>query len=352
MHYGNLLNSKIFFLLSGKHPTLPVAEVLAILETGKVVYDKVSTHPKILLLNADPNCLQLVKRRAGMCEIAGHLIFQCENSEEKIINEIKKIDFSDYADSKSTFSVRVLRLFGSSEHINKMYLEQEIGHIIKSSLPFSKVDLKHPEKEFIGISNIDYFFFGLKIISCKTNDLKLRNPKLRPELHPSTIDSTLARCFVNLARAKTGEILLDPFCGVGGILIEGGMLDCQIVGSDLDYTMIKKAKTNLKHYGVNGASLLIADSRMCPYDNVNSIATDPPYGRGSSSMGIKPIKLIKEFFIEANRILSRDGHLCIASPINANIKNIGLESGFNVIENHIMRVHKSLIRELVVFKKK
>jgi tRNA (guanine10-N2)-dimethyltransferase len=346
------LNSKLFFLLSGKHPTLPAAEVLAILEAEKWEYKKVLTNPKILSLNADPNCLQSVKKRAGMCEIAGNLIFQCENIEKQIINEINKIDFSEYIDSKCTFSVRVSRLFGLSEHINKMYLEREIGHIIESSLPLTKVDLKHPDREFIGISDIDHFFFGLKKISCKTNSLKLRTPKLRPELHPSTIDPLLARCFINLSRAKANEILLDPFCGVGGILIEGGLIGCQIVGSDLDGIMINKANTNLKHYGVDGASLLIADSRMCPYDNVNSIATDPPYGRGSSSMGIRPEKLMKEFFIEVNRILSRDGYLCIASPINVNIKNIGLDSGLNIIESHIMRVHKSLVRELVVFNKK
>jgi len=346
------LNSKLFFLLSGNHPTLPAAEVMAILEAEKWEYDKVSAKPKILTLNANPKCLQLVKKRAGMCEVAGNLIFQCENSEKQIINKIKQVNFSEYIDSESTFSVRVSRLFGSSEHINKMHLERELGRIIESSLTLPKVDLKHPDKQFIGICYIDNFFFGLKKISCKTNSLKSRTPKLRPELHPSTIDPLLARCFVNLSRAKANEILLDPFCGVGGILIEGGLLGCQIVGSDLDHVMINKANTNLKHYNVNEASLLIADSRMCPYDNVNSIATDPPYGHGSSTMGIRPQKLMKEFFIEVNRILSRDGHLCIASPTNLNIKIIGLNSGLNIIESHVMRVHKSLVRELVVFNKK
>ncbi|WP_455278468.1 THUMP domain-containing protein [[Eubacterium] cellulosolvens] len=346
------MKSSLFFLLSGKHPTLPAAEVLSILEAEKFDYEEVSTNPKILTLIADPKCLHSVKKRAGMCEIAGNLIFQCENSEEQILNEIKRVNFSDYIDSESTFSVRISRLFGSSEHINKMHLERELGWIVESSLPLTKVDLKHPEMEFIGISYIDHFFFGLKKINCKINNLKLRTPKLRPALHPSTIDPLLARCFINLARAKTDEILLDPFCGVGGILIEGGLLGCQVVGSDLDYRMINKANTNLKHYGVDCTSLLIADSRMCPYDKVNSIATDPPYGRGSSTMGMSPRKLIKEFFTEATRILSRDGHLCIASPINLDIKTIGLEIGLNIVESHIMRVHKSLVRELVVFNKK
>ena len=345
------MNSKLFFLLSGKHPTLPAAEVLAILEAEKIEYEKISTNPKILSLNADPSSLQSVKKRSGMCDIAGDLIFQCKNIEEQIISETKRIDFLQHIDCKSTFSVRISKLFGLSDHIDKMHLERELGRIIESSVPFVKVDLKCPNKEFIGISDAENFFFGLKRINCKTNNLKLRNPKLRPELHPSTIDPVLARCFINLSRARTNEILLDPFCGVGGILIEGGLLGCQVVGSDLDHIMIHKANTNLKHYGVDGASLLLADSRMCPYDNVNSIATDPPYGRASSSMGIKLEKLLKEFFMEVNRILSRDGYLCIASPINVNIKNIGLDSGLNIIERHIMRVHKSLVRELVVFKK-
>jgi tRNA (guanine10-N2)-dimethyltransferase len=339
-------------LLSGKYPTLPAAEVLAILEAEKYEYVEVSTNPKILTLKTDPECLHSINKRVGMCEAAGNLIFQCENNEEQIFNDIKRVNFSEHIDSKSTFSVRVSRLFGSSKHINKTHLERELGRIIESSLPLMKVDLKHPDKQFIGISDIDHFFFGLKKISRNINSLKSRTPKHRPALHPSTIDPMLARCFINLARAKTDKILLDPFCGVGGILIEGGLIGCQVVGSDLDYRMINKANTNLKHYGVDYTSLLIADSRMCPYDNVNSIATDPPYGRGSSTMGMRPKKLIKEFFIEVNRILSRDGHLCIASPINVNIKNIGLDIGLNIVESHVMRVHKSLVRELVVFNKK
>jgi tRNA (guanine10-N2)-dimethyltransferase len=346
------LKSNLFFLLSGKYPTLPAAEVLAILEAEKYEYVEVSTNPKILTLKTNPKCLHSINKRVGMCEAAGNLIFQCENNEEQIFDEIKRVNFSEHIDSKSTFSVRVSRLFGSSKHINKTHLERELGRIIESSLPLMKVDLKHPDKQFIGISDIDHFFFGLKKISRNINSLKSRTPKHRPALHPSTIDPMLARCFINLARAKTDKILLDPFCGVGGILIEGGLIGCQVVGSDLDYRMINKANTNLKHYGVDYTSLLIADSRMCPYDNVNSIATDPPYGRGSSTMGMRPKKLIKEFFIEVDRILSRDGHLCIASPINVNIKNIGLDIGLNIVESHVMRVHKSLVRELVVFNKK
>jgi tRNA (guanine10-N2)-dimethyltransferase len=343
------LKSSLFFLLSGKHPTLPAAEVLAILEAERLRYEDESRNPKILTLKADQKCLNTIKKRAGMCESAGNLIFKCENSKSQILNEIKKVNFSEYIDSENTFSVRVSKLFGSSKHINKMHLEREIGRIITSSLPTMKVNLKQPDKQFIGISNIDHFFFGLKKINCKISNLKSRTPKHRPALHPSTIDPLLARCFINLARAKADKVLLDPFCGVGGILIEGGLLGCQVVGSDIDYEMINKANVNLKHYGVDCTSLLIADSRKCPYEKVHSIATDPPYGRGSSTMGISPRKLIREFFIEVNRILHNDGFVCIASPINVDIKKIGLDSGLNIIENHLIRVHKSLVRELVVF---
>ena len=72
------------------------------------------------------------------------------------------VNFLEYVDSESTFSVRISRLFGSSEHINKMHLERKLGRIIELILPLGKVDLKHPDNRFVGISNIDHFFFGLK----------------------------------------------------------------------------------------------------------------------------------------------------------------------------------------------
>ena len=345
------MKNSLFFLLSGEHDTLPPAEVLAILESESFTYHDVKSSQKLLTLDASHDCLPLVSKRAGMCETSGQLIFRCKDQQDEIIKRASETDFSQYLESGMNFSVRVLRVFGSSRHLHKLQLQSDLGQTI-SSLSKSKADLKHPEKEFIGIISEGLFFFGLIASKRQDNKIDQRNPKLRPSSHPSTLKPRLARCFVNLARARKGEIMLDPFCGVGGILIEGGTMGCRVAGSDLDPRMIHKAIRNLKHYNIYPETLMIADGRNLPYFTVSSIATDPPYGRGASTMGSELRVLLREFLSEAKSTLTRDGFLCLASPAEMKIKSLGLEASLKVIESHIIRVHRSLDREVVVFSRK
>ena len=65
----------------------------------------------------------------------------------------------------------------------------------------------------------------------------------------------MARTLVNLSLAGSGSILLDPFCGTGGILIEAEMLGVHAVGSDFDPMMIQGCKEN-----VHQSMLFLADT--------------------------------------------------------------------------------------------
>ncbi|MBS7623936.1 hypothetical protein KEJ39_09760 [Candidatus Bathyarchaeota archaeon] len=343
------MSPTLFFLLSGEHKTLPAAEVRAILECENFDHREFKVIPKLATVKADPGCINTVVRRAGMCEAAGLLIFQCRDVKNEILRSASDPIYSNYLNKGERFSVRVQRIFGSSRHLDRMELQSRIGNMILRSVPESRVDLRNPEKEFIGVIASGRFLFGNLTARRVNSALNRYRPKEGFAPHPSTMKPRLARCFVNLSRPRRGELLLDPFCGVGGLLIEALIIGCRAVGSDLDPRMAREAIRNLRRLGIEPEGVLAADARAIPCPTIRSISTDPPYGRGSSTMGSNPCELLGKFLAEARSVLSPDGFLCLASPSDVGVQVLGYDAGLNVVESHVMRVHRGLVREIVVF---
>jgi len=109
-----------------------------------------------------------------------------------------------------------------------------------------------------------------------------RRAHLRPRNHPTSLAPKLARAMINLAGPKAEtESILDPFCGSGGLLLEGALAGRAMTGVDIDAEQVRRAEENLAAAGV-GAILAVGDARKCDllgaYD---AIVTDAPYGRNS-----------------------------------------------------------------------
>lgn len=56
----------------------------------------------------------------------------------------------------------------------------------------------------------------------------------------------LAQIIINLAQPKQWDTVLDPFCGTGVILQEAMLMQCKVIGTDLDPRMISYASENLQ----------------------------------------------------------------------------------------------------------
>jgi tRNA (guanine10-N2)-dimethyltransferase len=162
----------------------------------------------------------------------------------------------------------------------------------------------------------------------------------------------IARCMVNLSRARPGSKFTDPFCGVGGILIEAAVIGCDVLGIDASTRMLRGARRNLRYFGLDALGLVHADARTTPYREgcFDAMATDPPYGRGSSTMGVKMQTLVREFLEGAVKLLRKGGHMCISVPVEVDIEGYAYDVGFIVKEQHLVRVHRSLTRKFTVLR--
>jgi hypothetical protein len=88
-----------------------------------------------------------------------------------------------------------------------------------------------------------------------------------------------ARLLVNLVFRPEGGVLLDPFAGIGGIVIEALASGWSVVSCDLDPV--------LRHGLVAlGANHHVTDAANLPLEagSVQAIATEPPYDRGAATM--------------------------------------------------------------------
>ena len=208
-----------------------------------------------------------------------------------------------------------------------------------------------------GVDVVGMFFFfdntfliGISAYSKPSGLIAPRRPRKRPVFHPSTMPPKIARCMVNLSRAIPGGTFLDPFSGVGGISIEAAVIGCKVVGMDASPRMLRGARRNLRYFHLDSLGFIHGDARHMPLHGLDAIATDPPYGRGSSTMGAKATNLFRDFLAKASTSLKKEGHLCISAPEEIHVEDYANEAGLKMTEKHLARVHRSLTRQFVVLR--
>jgi len=342
--------AKLFFLLSGEHQTLPVSEVQAILEAEGHNYRILEKLTQVLRLEADPKSVKAIKFRSALTRICCQEIFNCDAKLSEILANIGSASLEEFIEGDS-FAVRVRRVKGVTPELVRVELERKLGEQILEKAKKTKVNLSNPQKTFFGVLTDNRFVFGLKIAEIQPKPFSERRPRRRPFFHPTAMPAKLARVMVNLAQPRMGDLVLDPFCGAAGILVEAGLIGCRVVGFDAKPHMLRGGLKNILHYGIKPEGVAVADARYPPVAKVDCIVTDPPYGRSASTLGTSTIRIVEDFLSAVGDTLPRSRRICMASPKTIRIADAGEEAGFKHLESHFVYVHRSLTREIVVFKR-
>lgn len=341
---------RLFVTLSGEHEQLPASEVTAILEAEGFSYSVNRKTGVVLGLLAPLAAARVIAQRASLTSECCKELFNCEADLDEILKRVKQVDWSELI-PRGSFAVRVERKGSRVSPLRTMEVERAIGKAVLDQLKGRvKVRLKGAQTTIKGVLQGRHFWLGILLSKVNKSWFADRRPRARPFFHPSALPPKVARLFVNLARARRGEVFLDPFAGTGSLLIEAELIGCFPVGCDVDIKMVKGAFSNLRYYGLYSSTLL-ADARKIPATKVAAIATDPPYGRVSSLKGATLSDMLSSFLEEAMRTLKPAGYLCVASPTWINTLNLGSEKGFKPVESYTVRIHRSLTRSIVVLRK-
>jgi len=343
--------TKLFFLLSGEHPTLPFSELKAILEAEGFRHKVTGKLKQLMRVEADVESVKSIVHRAAMTRVCNVELMYCDAVAEQIFEKVRSTPLEDFIEKGETFVVRVRRIEESSPHLVGNELEKKLGAVVLRRVKGAKVRLTNPDKTFFGVLTDNKFVFGLRIAEIVPKPFVERRPRKRPFFHPSAMPPKLARCMVNLAQPKAGELVLDPFCGTASMLIEAGLIGCRVVGFDAQKRMVRGSLRNLVYYGVQPDGLVIADAQNLPISRVDCVVTDPPYGRSSTTMGRETGQIVKDFLSRVDDHIQRGRRICIASPRSINTGKLGRELGFKHVESHSVYVHRSLTREIAVLER-
>jgi len=342
--------AKLFFLISGEHQTLPVSEVQAILRAEGYDYRIVEKLTQVLRLEADAKSIESIKLRSGLTRVCCQEIFNCEAKLPEILANISGNVLDQFICDES-FAVRVRRIKGITPELVRVELERKLGEQILKTVKTARVNLSNPQKSFFGVLTDNRFVFGIKKAEIIPKPFSERRPRQRPFFHPTAMPAKLARVMVNLAQPNKGDLVLDPFCGAAGILVEAGLIGCRVLGFDAKPHMLRGGLKNLLHYGIKPELMAVADARYPPVTKVDCIVTDPPYGRSASTLGTSTRLIVEDFLSAVGDKIPRGRRICMASPKTIRIADIGENAGFKHIESHFIYVHRSLTREIVVFEK-
>ena len=197
---------------------------------------------------------------------------------------------------EASFSVRVENL--TENEIEKEEIENEIGN--KLSTKDNLVDLENPDTVVKIYVTEDNRIYGKLVEDIQRGLFDKRSNENRPFSSPISMDPILARVLVNLSETSSGEFILDPFCGTGGILIEAGLCGIGVKGLDVQEKMVSGTEKNLGNYGILNHEVRKGDISKINeiFDEYNAVISDLPYGKASKETDEaveKFLDLIKDF---------------------------------------------------------
>lgn len=340
--------NRFTFLLSGEHSTIPSSEVKASVKAENYDYEVVEELDQVLILKTNASA-PILSRRLGMCHWIGEHF--CTASFDNLFDFIGSSDLVDFLPQSKPIAIRVKRVKDYSKEADTQDLEKEIADLLIEEYDY-EIDLEYPKNEIVGVLSEGKCVLSLLKEKINRTSFAERKPQERSVVHPSTMQPNLARALVNLARTPKDGDFLDPFCGVGGLLLEAGLTGANLIGVDINPELVEGAEKNLNEENISNFDLKVGDARNLEIGKVDAIATDPPYGRQASTGGDETKELYEESLPELARVLKTGRFLCITAPEEINLEKISENLPLIMKEKHEQRVHKSLTRNIYVFIKR
>jgi tRNA (guanine10-N2)-dimethyltransferase len=343
--------AKLFFLISGEYESLSFSELKAILETEGYAYSVIEKLDQTARIETDTKSIERIQRRSTYTRICALELFASDATVDAIVKAAEATNFRDVLKEGETFAVRIRRVKEYSTKDATMTLERKLGKHILQNTTGTSVNLETPTKTFFGVLTNHKLVFGLRLAEIQPKPFVERRPRKKPFFHPSAMNAKLARCMVNLAHAHVGETVLDPFCGTGTTVLEAALVGCKAIGTDVQRRMAKGSKENLKHFSLTAEGIILADARKLPFNKIDSIVTDPPYGKSATTLKSNTKTIVENILSSAKPLLREGQRICIASPKTIQVAKLGVALGYKHIESHFAYVHRTLTREVAVFEK-
>jgi tRNA (guanine10-N2)-dimethyltransferase len=368
-----MLPESFFFLLSGENPSLAVYELecLVTLLINPPIHIQASSDNRVFELTLPSSAkdgsvsvfLNDVMDRATLTHFCCEQTFRIEypigalpKSAEDFLAAFPPTAFQGMAPDH-TFAVTTKRIgdpVGPFKHRElTLEISRSVGKLIQEHNPGKTVNLEFPDERFVILISECGMWFGKHLRDSFRKEVRLRSAHSRPFFHPSAMNPILQRTMINLASLRSGDWMLDPFCGAGGALLEAARLGIRSVGVEIDRRIIWGARKNIRSdiQTTMLTHLIFADGLHLGLQNqsISGVVTDPPYGSASSTQGRDLEELILELFREIRPLLSSKCRVVIAIPSSLEIEQQAAQILKATYKVFFQYIHRSLTRKILVF---
>ncbi len=334
---------KYLFELSKEHHTIPAAELISCLHAEDIPFTIVEKNEDTIIIETsvkESNIIRAGKRLAFTFYI-NTFLFSCPPTISDATEQAKK----QRLEQNGSLAIRYKN---RSEGIASQPLLQALASVFTSG---RNVALHNPDVEIRAYITDDRLYLGRKLTEINRAQFEQRKVQYRPFFSPISLHPKIARALVNLSGIKEKEILLDPFCGTGGILLEAGQIGAKVIGSDIEQKMVDGCKETLAFYNIPHDNIFCTDVSTIDkkVNHVDAIVTDFPYGKATTTKGEAITNLYGRAFRHLSKLLKTNGRAVIGMGHN-DMLSIG-EEYFSLKETYNWRAHRSLTRYFAVFEK-
>jgi len=333
---------KYLFELSKEQNTIPISEIISCLNAENINFRIIKKKEDVFIIDSisNTNKIKKISDRLSFSYYIDNFLFSCKPDKSSIDAET----LNNKIQKEGSIAVRCKN---RSTKINSKSILEILADVYTNK---RIVDLKNPDIELRGLITDEKLYVGIKIAEINRSQYEKRKVQFRPYFSPISLHPKIARVMVNLSSIRNNEVLLDPFCGTGGILIEAGLIGAKIIGSDIENKMIEGCKKNLDFYKIKNYKLYCKDIGEIRnnVDKVDAVVTDLPYGKSTTTKGEEMKNLYKRAFENIADLLKLNGKAVIGLS-NNDFVNLG-EKYLTHVETHKFKAHRSLNRYFVVYK--
>jgi len=333
---------KYLFELSKEYTPLAAEEIKHCLRAEHISYTVALESKEILIIESicTNDVIKHLEDRLAFTYSISLYLFSCNAT----LLDLKKATQEQRFNKPGTIAV-------TYRNRSRFFSSRDIIPLIADAYTLDRtVDLKHPDIEIRVIITDESFYIGHVITRINRVSFDQRKAQFRPFFSPISLHPKIARVLINYTETQSSEILLDPFCGTGGILIEAGLLGLHPAGVDIKEDYVHGCKENLMHYKIENATLYTADVGQLPAlfpEGVDGIVTDFPYGKASTLQGEQKEQLYERAFHAISKVI-RPHRKVIVGISDTSMKAIGSEY-LTFVEELSFRVHRSLTRYFVIY---
>ena len=358
---------KTFFIL-GRNPELSRVEILEFLKAKNQNHEEILFEENILILETND------KTKFNIQEFGGTMWLgqiNLEGNKQALTeylnkNEIIPADKFSYA------------IFGNEnpETLKNKFKERKKKAMIKHGS--KQIKFQNQEKQELPSADFYIFFhkqketvyLGISTQKYNNTEVKKRDMQKPARRESLAISPRLSKILINISGAKPGNLLLDPFCGIGGILQEALIKNINVHGIDKDKQATISAEENLKwltsEYKIKSKyTIQNIDSRKTPDLQFTAIATETPLGKilrqkPSEKEAKQIIQNFEAYMIPILQRLKKckkpNAKIAITFPtirnLHADAQKIAEKTGLKIYIKPILESRKDqfISRDILVFK--